>query len=266
DIDIRAAVGPELFKALNVLQGSRRRIGFLISSWKRIEILGRDLITGFAIMLEDRLTQTIVPSPDDPFNRPLQIVFRRIFEAAFAAPNDDVDANHGTFGKERREGFEAPAKRFLKNFDNLDTDLGVVALARYIDEGRYEAFEPVAPDKHSRPWREARLQNSVRNPDELLCGHLEQLIARKCLKHIQKRALRETARWIARSAQDFSRLLAKQWDAEGRKIVCARRKQPRNTQLPGDLASLAMKLDSDDIHMRPAVDRRLVISFCDNDR
>ena len=62
---------------------------------------------------------------------------------------------------------QAAAKCRLKHFQNGDADIGVVALAGHVNEGRYEALELVAADENARPRRQICFHDLAGNLGEL---------------------------------------------------------------------------------------------------
>src|SRR5208337_483108 len=100
-------------------------------------------------------------------------------ESVIGAPDHDVDANHRAFGEEGRKRLETPAESLLKHLDHGKADFGVVALARHVNEGGYEAFELVAANENAGPRREVRFHHFAGDPGELFRRDLKQLVARK---------------------------------------------------------------------------------------
>ena len=265
DIDFRLALRPQLFQPADIFKGALRRVGFLIAGRKRVQIFGGKPISRAAVTLEDALLEGIGPGVDDAFDPSLKLRLGRIGKLCVRAPDHDVRAHHGAFGIVRRARLEAPAERVFEHLYDGNTDIGIEAFARHIDECRYEALELVAADENARAGREIELQHFIRDLRELLRRNLEQLVAREGLQHIQQRAFGMAALRVAGAAQHLAGLLPKDRDVERGVIVGAGGKQPRKPQVARDRSACPVKLDGGDVHMHPAVHRGLVVALCNDD-
>ena len=92
------------------------------------------------------------------------------------------------------------------------SELSRVVLARSVNQARDEALERIATHKEPKTLPIAEMKNSGRDPQQLLFGRLEQLIARIRIKNVDQRFFGVPAGRQMRAPDHVRRLVPQERD------------------------------------------------------
>ena len=134
--------------------------------------------------------------------------------------------------------------------------LGVVALARHIDEGRDEPPEGIAAHEQRDALALLQAQDAQRDVEQLVLGDLEQLVARKGLEDVHQR-LAVMARGLEAGAREGALDLAAQQRDRARALGIGGRGEEADEQPLARRLSVGAEFPHRDrVHVHRAVDRR----------
>jgi hypothetical protein len=152
-----------------------------------------------------------------------------------------------------REVGDAALKGVLEDLGEALAQLGVVALARHIDEAGGEAAEGVAAHEQRDTLPLLQIEDAERGVVELVVRDLQELVARICVENVQQRlgvmALGREARALQRPAD----LAAKQRNRSWIAAVGERGEETHEEPLAHHAAVQSEQAHADRVHMRRAV-------------
>ena len=145
-------------------------------------------------------------------------------------------------------------------------ELGVVDVARYVDERRDEAPEGIGPKEQRDPLTLLQVQDAHRHVEQLILVDLQQLVAREGLEDRGEVLAVVRTRREAGALQRLVDLVAKQRDRADAFVVGGRGEEAHRLPLADDGALLVDVLDGDDVEQHRAVHGREPVALGDVDQ
>ncbi len=147
--------------------------------------------------------------------------------------------------KARLEIGHRTAERGLQERGDLLAQLGIIGLARDIDDGGDEAVELVAAQENARARPANQVQRAAQHGRQRLGGGLEQLIARPGLDQVHQRLGIVPARTRTGIGDDLGRPLAHQRNGARGLVIGLGREQAEEARLTVHAAAFVIMLDAD---------------------
>jgi hypothetical protein len=213
----------------------------------------------------DRLHQSLVPSPHDL--RDVAFQLRDVgLRARFIERDHEVHPDQRGLGEGWRKAGDAAAVGLGDPVAHPDPDIGVVAVARQVGEGRNEPVELVAAHEQADARALLQPENAACHVAQGLGIHLEQLVTREILQHVEQ-PLAGMARLAEAAVGDDIRDLAPhQRDFAGRAGVGGRREQSDHPELTAQAPVGVELLDADVVHGGAAMHGRERVGLGDDER
>jgi hypothetical protein len=184
----------------------------------------------------------------------------------FIERDHEVHPDQRGLGEGWRKAGDAAAVGLGDPVAHPDPHIGVVAVARQVDEGRDEPVELVAAHEQADARALLQPENAARHVAQGLGIHLKQLVAREILQHVEQ-PLAGMARLAEAAVGDDIRDLAPhQRDLARRAGVGGRREQPDHPELAAQRAVGVELLDADVVHGGAAMHGRERVGLGDDER
>ena len=131
-----------------------------------------------AELLEEGLAEVVAPGAGGRGEARLDLGDVDVGDASGRREDHVVQAREHRLGHPRREVDVRAREGLLQDLVDPPAVRRVEALAREVDEAGDEAAEGVAPDEQPHPLPLAEMEDAERDLEQLVLGHLEELVAR----------------------------------------------------------------------------------------
>ncbi len=205
---------------------------------------------------DQRRAQVVGPAARGGAQARLQLADVERRELSGRGAHDDLDARQHRLGQVDVEIRCRPVAGLGEHRLPFLPQLGRVVLARDVDETRHEALERVAAHEQAEALVVAQVQDRHRGARELVLRHLEQLVARIRLQHVDQHLVGVAAGGQPGAGHDVRDLAPQQRNVGGVRAVRRRREQPEKAVLAADLALGVEALDPDVVEVAGPVHRR----------
>ena len=256
----------QTFQLENVLERLFRIIELAIASLEGV-VIGRHAQTDrFRRGTTDMGFQVVFPGPGQPRHAAFEIGHVRLRVVERVEADDVVNPGQRPIAELWVEGREPAAEGFADQLAGLFADLGIVAVARHEEQGRDKTVELVAANEQFGARAVVQVQDAQRDLKQIILVGLEQLVAREVLDRVAQLLGRVGARRLAGPLEHATHLAPDQRHGRRTLVIGLGSEQADKARLADDSAVLAVTLDTDIVHVDPAVDAGLHVRLGDNDR
>ncbi len=214
----------------------------------------------------DRGNQVVLPIGYDIQDRRFEGGPIRLRSLAPGAADDELDARQRALGKERIERRDMAVEGAGEIIADQRPDAAVVAVARHIDDRRYEAVEAVAPRQHADPRPFVERHDRERELEKGVLVDLKQLVAWKRLEYVGERPARMAGRIETGAGHDRRRLPPDIGNGADRAGIGVRREEAEEAGLAGERAVGAVAFDPDIVGIGAAMHARDQVRLGDVER
>src|SRR5688572_27361114 len=209
-----------------------------------------------AHLLDQRVLEVVLPAPrglrDVGLDR-ADVVSAGLFGKR---ANQHVDARERRIGKLHREFHARAVQVALQDLLDLQAHLGVVVLARQVDEARVETAIDIAANEDAGPAPVAEPQDAERRFVEGLDVDVEELVARIELQHREQRLVRVAVGAEGRAIDEGGHLAAQERYVARVGMVCRGGVEADEAALADHLARGIESLDADVVEVSGPVHGR----------
>ncbi len=219
-----------------------------------------------AVRVDQGVVQPIGPGARRLDQARLELGGIEVSGDAVRRAHDELDAGEDRFRELGLVLHLGAAQRLPQDLLEAAPDLGVVALARHVDEARHEPGERVAPEEQADLLPLLQVQDLLRDLEQLLFRHLEQLVARIRLENVGQRLARVPGRRQVGALHHALDLVPEQRDVARIAVVRGRGEQAEEAVLADHLALGVEPLDPDEVQVHRAVHGRARVRLGDHQR
>ncbi len=185
---------------------------------------------------------------------------------AVRGADDELDAGQDRFRDLGLELDLGAVQRLLQDVLKPAPDLGVVALARHVDEAGDEAREGVAAQEQAERLALVQVQDLLHDLEQLVVAGLQQLVARIGLEDVDQRLARVAGGRQAGALDQPRDLVPEQRDLARIAIVGGRGEQAEEAVLAQDLALGVEPADAEVVEIDRPVHGRAGVGLGDHQR
>ena len=257
----------QLIDPLDVGDGRARRHLHLVAGRHRRAVGGEQ--PGALLLpvgVDQRLVQAVGPRARGFGQARLELDGIDLRRDAGGRAHDEMDAGEDRFRDLRLELDLGAAERLLQDILEAAPDLGVVSLARHVDQARDEPGERIAAQEQPDLLPLLQMQDFLRDLEQLVLRHLEQLVARIGLEDVGERLGRVPGGRQVGARHHRGHLVPKQGNVARIAVVGRRGEQAEEAVLAHHPALGVETLDADEIQIDRAMHRRAGVRLGDHQR
>ena len=253
--------------AVDVGHGRARRHLLLIADRDRLAVGARQAVALLlAVGVDQGLGEHVVPGARRLDQARLDLGPVDILRDAFRGADDELDAGQDRFRDLGLELDLGAVQRLLQDVLKPAPDLGVVALARHVDEAGDEAREGVAAQEQAQRLALVQVQDLLHDLEQLVVAGLQQFVARIGLEDVDQRLARVAGGREAGALDQPRDLVPEQRDLAWIAIVGGRGEQAEEAVLAQDLAVGVEPADAQVVEIDRPVDGRAGVGLGDHQR
>ena len=265
EVDHERLVWPQALDALDVLERTLRRKDLRVSSREGAAVLGEQRLGPVAGAGDDN-GQPILPGEKDRLDPALQLADLHVRRLALVAADDELHPHQRAFREVGIERGDAAVVGLRKQVADTHAHLGVVAVARRIEQHRHESVVAVDARKHAHARAELEVEEALAPFLQLLDADLEQLVAGEGVEDVEQRLAVVAGGRIARCRDHAVDLVAQQRDLRRRAHVGLGCEEAHEANLAFDAAVGAIGLDADVVHVTAPVHAGHHVGLGDDER
>ena len=261
-------VGPERFDHADIGQRFRGVVSVAIA---RRESLGKGCQDGRGSgcvrdASANRRVKVVGPGPRGPRYLVFDVREVGVQVVARRHADDELHPGKGRVREARIVGRNATAIGFREQLAGANSQPGVVAISRHVEQDRSKPIERVDPDEQLHPWSVEQVENVQRDSEKVVFADLEELIPRKGLENIREPSRVVASFQKAGPHENATDLFPEEGNVLRGLVVGLHGKEPDESHLADWFPARAKAPDADVVHVDPPMDPRPKVRLGDNDR
>ena len=216
--------------------------------------------------VDQRLSEAIGPGASRIDKAGLELGGIDVGGDAVGGADDELDAGEDRFRDLSLILDLGAAERVLQDPLKAAPEVGVVAIARHVDQARHEPGERIAAQEQPDLLPLLEVQDLLSDPEQLVVVGLQQLVARIGLEDVGQRLAGVPRRRQVGALDHLRDLVAQQRNVARVAVVRGRGEQPEEAVLADDLAFGVEPLHPDVVEIDRAMHGRAGIRLGDHER